>query len=184
MHSLCWFNYYFGSRCPYVDYRKASLCVLAPGKLFLHTEQDWNFTRTCSRTYVSIITALMRTMKLLLAYVHHALNPQPKAMVFITMSLCNHIPSPATVGYVVLSTNQLFCSFPTLIANIQILSVLCYPRLQSWIHWIFIVLLAQILGFMHQVCCPLGKHGSLNILLSILSVQLFLLHTCLVTVIH
>ena len=93
--------HYFGSRYPYVDYCRASLCVLAPDELFLHTEQDWNFTRTCSRTYVSIITALMRTMKLLLAYVHHALNPQPKAMVFTTMSLCNHIPSPATVGYVV-----------------------------------------------------------------------------------
>ena len=64
------------------------------------------------------------------------------------------------------------------------LSAVCYLMLQSLLHWMFIVLLALILGFMYQVCCPLVKHGSLIILLSILSLQFFSLSTCLITGTH
>ena len=82
----------FGSHGPYGDYCRGSLCILALDGLYHHTEQDWNLTRIRSRTHVSIITDLMRTMNLLLACVHHPLNPQPKAIIFITMSVAIVFP--------------------------------------------------------------------------------------------
>ena len=74
-HSVLISIYHFGSHGPNWDYCGESLCILAPDGLFHHTEQDWNLARIRSRTHVSIITDLMRTMNLLLACVHHSLNP-------------------------------------------------------------------------------------------------------------
>ena len=102
--------------------------LLALDRLCHHTEQDWNLTKICSRTHVSIITELMRTMTLLLACVHHPLNPQPKAIIFMTMIVA--IVFPLRLLWVVwpVTANQLFARFPLrllLIIRSLLVDILC-----------------------------------------------------------
>ena len=79
---------------------------------FLYTEQDWNIMKICSRMHVSIITNLMRTMNLLLACIHHTLNPQPKAIIIITMSFAIIFPLRLLWVMQLVTANQLFACFP------------------------------------------------------------------------
>ena len=112
MHSLCCLRYISLAVTVHTGIIVESLPVLlAPDGLFHHTEQDWNLM-ICSRTHVSIITGLMRTMTLLLACIHHSLNPQPKAIIFKTMIVA--IVFPLRLLWVVwpVTANQLFAHFP------------------------------------------------------------------------
>ena len=122
-----------------------------------YTEQDWNLMKICSRMHVSIITDLMRTMNLLLACIHHTLNPQLEEMMITTMYIAIVFPLQPLWVMWHFTANLLFSMFPTPIAIPYTSSAVSYLMLQSLLHWTFIELLSTTLASSIKFAVPFAS---------------------------